>query len=128
MFGRIFLPSGKTCLARGPYILSYLLLHVIFFILFFCATGIPVLPLLLLVLYNWVKININAQRLRDSGQKGRYMVILSVLAYLVAIIVASCGFVRSEDCMLLGVRIYFGFDAFVFFILILAPGQLKTTS
>lgn len=128
MLGRIFLPSGKTCLARGPYILIYLLLHVVFFIAFFSLAGTPVLPLLLLLLYNWVKVNINAQRLRDSGLKGRYMVILSVLAYLVAVVAAATGFALSDDCMLLGIRIYFGFDSVVFLILVLAPTQLKTTN
>lgn len=128
MFGRIFLPSGKSTLARGPYILIYLLLHVIFFIAFFSVTGIPVLPLLILLLYTWVKVNINAQRCRDSGGKGRYVVILSLLAYLAAIVVASTGFAMDDDCMLLGIRIYFGFDGFVFFIFLLAPTQLKTTN
>lgn len=30
MLSKVFLPSGKTCLGRGPYILIFVVLHVIY--------------------------------------------------------------------------------------------------
>lgn len=125
MIRRIFLPSGKTCLMRGSYILIFLLLHIIFLLAFFSLVGIPVVPLLCILIYTWVKININAQRCRDSGGKARYIVISSILVYFASLVVAGLGYVGDDDCMLLGVRIYFAYDGLVFFFLMLAPTQIK---
>ncbi len=57
-----------------------------------------------------VKININAQRCRDSGGKARYIVIASILVYFASLVVAGLGYVGDDDCMLLGVRIYCAYD------------------
>ena len=128
MLRRIFLPSGKTCLARGPYILTFLLLHILFLTIAFNVASLPVLPLGCFVLYTYLKLNTNAQRFRDSGLKGRNIVILSLVFYLISLVVAAYGIVDDEECVSLGIRIYFGFDVMVFFILMLAPTQLKPQS
>ena len=128
MIRRIFLPSGNTFLARGPYILSFLLLHVIFLTALFSLANISIVPLLCILLYTYVKININAQRCRDSGAKGRYVVIASILVYLVSLVVAGAGFVADDDCMLIGFRIYCTYDVLLFFFFMLAPTEVKTAN
>ncbi|WOZ77308.1 hypothetical protein [Kosakonia sacchari] len=125
MIRRIFLPSGKTCLARGPYILIFLLLHILFLMVAFNVAELPVLPLVCFLLYTYLKLNINAQRCRDSGAKGRYVVIFSLLVYLASLAVAATGVVSDVECVSLGIRIYFGYDVLVFFVFMLAPTQLK---
>ncbi|WP_231564349.1 hypothetical protein [Enterobacter sp. Bisph1] len=125
MFRRIFLPSGKTCLARGPYILTFLLLHILFLTIAFNVASLPVLPLVCLVLYTYLKLNTNAQRFRDSGQKGRYIVIISLLVYVVALGITRANITSDDDCLNLGIRIYFGYDLLVFVFFMLAPTQLN---
>ncbi|WP_342325667.1 hypothetical protein AAEY27_21205 [Kosakonia sp. BYX6] len=125
MIGRIFLPSGFACLTRGPYILAYVLLHVIYFAVAFNVDEFLVPLVLCMLLYTYLKVNINAQRGRDSGLKARYVVILSVLIYLGC---AVMGFFFGDDCASLAVRINIGFDLLVFFMFLLAPTQLKTTN
>lgn len=124
MLSKVFLPSGKTCLGRGPYILIFVVLHVIYLTVAFQLDEMPTLFLLSFLLFTYIKININAQRARDSGLKGRYVVIPSLIIYLAS---AVLGYFFGEDCTSLGVKIGNGFDLLVFFIFLLAPGQQKTT-
>ncbi|MFS2148897.1 hypothetical protein [Kosakonia cowanii] len=128
MIRRIFWPTGKACLARKPYFLTFMLLHIVFLIAMVSVAKLPILPLLCLLVYTWVKININAQRCRDSGLKGRYVVILSILVYLISPVVSAAGFVLDDEYLLLGAQIYIWFDGLVFFMFMFAPTEVKTAN
>lgn len=125
MTGRIFLPSAEARLTRGPYILAYVLLHLIYFVIAFNLDEFPILLLMCMLIYTYLKVNINAQRSRDSGLKGRYVVLPSVVIYLGC---GVLGFFFGADCASIGVRINISFDMLVFFVFLLAPTQLKTTN
>ena len=51
MTGRIFLPSAEARLTRGPYILAYVLLHLIYFVIAFNLDKFPILLLLCMLIY-----------------------------------------------------------------------------
>lgn len=118
MISRIFLPSGKTRLMRGPYILIYILLHIIYLSLAFNLDERPIILLLSMLLFTYLKLNINAQRTRDSGLKARYVIIPSVLIYLASI---GLGFFFGAECESMAVKLSNGFDFLLFLILVLAP-------
>ncbi|MGK9174446.1 hypothetical protein KXR87_14620 [Yokenella regensburgei] len=118
MMRRIILPSGKKRLMRRPYIVLYILLHVIFLSLAFNLDERPIILLSCMVLFTYLKVNINAQRTRDSGLKARYVVIPSVVIYLAS---AGLGFFFGAECESLAVKVGNGFDFLLFLILLLAP-------
>ena len=118
MISRIFLPSGKTRLMRGPYILIYILLHIIYLSLAFNLDERPIILLLSMLLFTYLKLNINAQRTRDSGLKDRYVIIPSVLIYLASV---GLGFFFGAECESMAVKLSNGFDFLLFLILVLAP-------
>jgi hypothetical protein len=100
-------------------------LHLIYFVIAFNLDEFPILLLLCMLIYTYLKVNINAQRGRDSGLKGRYVVLPSVVIYLGC---GVLGFFFGADCASIGVRINISFDMLVFFVFLLAPTQLKTTN
>lgn len=118
MISRIFLPSGKTRLMRGPYILIYILLHIIYLSLAFNLDEHPIILLLSMLLFTYLKLNINAQRTRDSGLKAHYVIIPSVLIYLASV---GLGFFFGAECESMAVKLSNGFDFLLFLILVLAP-------
>ncbi|MGY5959024.1 DUF805 domain-containing protein [Kosakonia sp. BK9b] len=125
MIRSIFLPSGNTCLTRGPYILTFILLHIIYLTIALNLDEWPIVLLICMLVYTWVKVNINAQRSRDSGAKARYVVTASIVVYLVS---AVLGYFFGADCASLAYKLNIGFDLLVFLIFTLAPTQLKTTN
>lgn len=122
MMSRIFLPSGKTRLMRGPYILIYILLHVIYLSLAFNLDEHPVILLLCMLLYTYLKVNINAQRSRDSGLKARYVIITSIMIYSASTVL---GFFFGAECESIAIKLSNGFDFLVFLLLLLAPTHDK---
>lgn len=118
MISRIFLPSGKTRLMRGPYILIFILLHIIYLSLAFSLDERPIILLLSILLFTYLKLNINAQRTRDSGLKARYVIIPSVFIYLASV---GLGFFFGAECESMAVKLSNGFDFLLFLILVLAP-------
>lgn len=118
MISRIFLPSGKTRLMRGPYILIFILLHIIYLSLAFSLDERPIILLLSMLLFTYLKLNINAQRTRDSGLKARYVIIPSVFIYLASV---GLGFFFGAECESMAVKLSNGFDFLLFLILVLAP-------
>ncbi|XTZ38416.1 hypothetical protein ACQYRI_21335 [Salmonella enterica] len=122
MIRNIFLPSGKTSLSRAPYILFYILLHIIYLTIVFNLDESPVPFLLCIIAFAFLKMNINAQRARDSGIKARYVVIPSLLVYFGAAIV---GYAADEEYVNAAIKINNGFDCIVFLMLVLAPTQQK---
>ena len=121
----IIFPSGETRLMRLPYILIYILLHVIYISLAFNLDERPIILLLCMLLFTYLKVNINAQRTRDSGLKARFVVIPSIVIYLASSVL---GYFFGAECESLAVRLSNGFDFLLFLILILAPTQEKSAA
>lgn len=125
MMRSIIFPSGETRLMRLPYILIYILLHVIYISLAFNLDERPIILLLCMLLFTYLKVNINAQRTRDSGLKARFVVIPSIVIYLASSVL---GYFFGAECESLAVRLSNGFDFLLFLILILAPTQEKSAA
>ncbi|MBV8876023.1 MAG: hypothetical protein JO014_25235 [Metakosakonia sp.] len=125
MMRSIIFPSGETRLMRLPYILIYILLHVIYLSLAFNLDERPIILLLCMLLFTYLKVNINAQRTRDSGLKARFVVIPSIVIYLASSVL---GYFFGAECESLAVRLSNGFDFLLFLILILAPTQEKSAA
>lgn len=115
---KIITPTGKLELTQKPYIILTLIIYVMQIT---TAAIVPfpwaVAPLLM---FTYLHVNINAQRARDSGIKGRYIVLLSIAVYILSTILI---FFFGDDCQSVGIKINLGFDLSLCLILAIAPSK-----
>jgi len=114
---KIIIPTTTSELTRKPYILFTALLYTVQLLLLIVSDS-KTFKLTLILVFTYLHINISAQRARNSGLQARYVVILSLVVYILSTILIG---IYGNDCMSIGARTNLVFDITLIFLLALAP-------
>lgn len=114
---KIITPTGALELTQKPYIILTFLIYIIQFTLL-ATVSAELLQLSLLLFASYLHINMNAQRIRNSGLRARYMIILSIMIYVLSAILIH---IFGDDCESIGIKLNVGYDLLLIFILAIAP-------
>lgn len=118
---RMFIPTSNGKISRRQYIFSFILTNLICILLisFFSNAGSVFFVLIFTILLHYLVINMNCQRLRDSGFTYIKTYIFSTLAIYVISFITMI--VEHFDCSGNGPIIFLIFYFSTFGMLVLAP-------
>ncbi|WPO95577.1 hypothetical protein SFA32_00860 [Buttiauxella sp. HR94] len=122
MFYKLFVPTNSGRISRGLYIAAFLVINILALFLYAEVENAMVL-IAATLFFQYLVININCCRLRDSGFK---KIVWYVLLTIVVFIVALLADMNEEyDVTGSGFRIYVAWYFICFIALILAPTEGK---
>lgn len=120
MFYKMFIPTNSGRISRGPYIAAFLIINILALILYAEVESALVLILATLV-FQYLIINVNCCRLRDSGfRKIVWYVLLTIVVFIVAVL---ADMYEDYDVTGSGFRIYLAWYFICFIALTLAPTE-----
>ncbi|ECA8972198.1 hypothetical protein ETB55_17990 [Salmonella enterica subsp. enterica serovar Omuna] len=124
----VFIPSSQKCISRRRYLLLFFLAHVLSFI--FIAVSVKLhftlLVIIFTVMLHYLVINMNCQRLRDSGFTYiKYYVWGTLAVYLVAIVLMLA---EKFACDGFGTPLFLIWYFTTFSFLLLAPTETNLSN
>jgi len=122
MLYKLFIPTNSGRISRGLYVVTFLVINILALILY-AEVENSMLLIVATLFFQYLVININCCRLRDSGFK---KIVWYVLLTIVVFIVALLADMNEEyDVTGSGFRIYVAWYFLCFIALILAPTEGK---
>lgn len=122
----IFIPTANSLITRRRYLFSFIIINVVLslIILFFVKARAYPIAIIFTLLLHYLIININCQRLRDSGFNYiKAYVFVTLFVYLLSIVLM---FAEHFDCQGNGSTICSIWYSTTFIILLLAPTELRS--
>lgn len=120
MFYKLFVPTNSGRISRSLYIAAFLVINILALILY-AEVENGIVLILATFFFQYLAININCCRLRDSGfKKVVWYVLLTIAIFIVAVL---ADIYEEYDVTGSGFRIYIAWYFICFIALILAPTE-----